>query len=178
VESAAILGRVVRGGQSSSSATRCRREYAPINENNRAQEGHRRSREAAGERGRPEEAGDGLAASLAEFVFEGLHVENRLNKATKGGETSFSADRLLRPQSRRVGRVKRVPPIRSMRPFGPSRFFHHRVTESTARPIRNQTKRHVRLGRLGLPGLNRPTRGHAFRLVAAIGRAVLSMTLW
>ena len=35
------------------------------------------------------EAGDGLAASLAEFVFEGLHVENRLNKATKGGETSF-----------------------------------------------------------------------------------------
>ena len=35
------------------------------------------------------EAGDGLAASLAEFVFEGLHVENRLNKSTKGGETSF-----------------------------------------------------------------------------------------
>jgi magnesium chelatase subunit I len=35
------------------------------------------------------EAGDALAASLAEFVFEGLHVENRLNKATKGGETSF-----------------------------------------------------------------------------------------
>jgi magnesium chelatase subunit I len=35
------------------------------------------------------EAGDGLAASIAEFVFEGLHVENRLNKSTKGGETSF-----------------------------------------------------------------------------------------
>jgi len=35
------------------------------------------------------EAHDGLAASLAEFVFEGLHVENKLNKSTKGGETAF-----------------------------------------------------------------------------------------
>ena len=35
------------------------------------------------------EAHDGLFASLAEFVLEGLHVENRLNKSTRGGESSF-----------------------------------------------------------------------------------------
>jgi magnesium chelatase subunit I len=35
------------------------------------------------------DAADGLAASLAELLLEGLHVENRLNKSSKGGETSF-----------------------------------------------------------------------------------------
>jgi magnesium chelatase subunit I len=35
------------------------------------------------------EAGDALTASVIEFILEGLHVENRLNKATKGGETVF-----------------------------------------------------------------------------------------
>ena len=35
------------------------------------------------------EAGDGLAASLAEFVFEGLHVENRLNKTPRDGECVY-----------------------------------------------------------------------------------------
>jgi magnesium chelatase subunit I len=34
-------------------------------------------------------AGDALAASAAEFLLEGLHVSNRLNKATRGGETVF-----------------------------------------------------------------------------------------
>ena len=29
------------------------------------------------------------AASVAEFILEGLHVENRLNKNAKGGETVF-----------------------------------------------------------------------------------------
>jgi magnesium chelatase subunit I len=33
--------------------------------------------------------GDGLLASAAEFVLEGLHVENKLNKSRKGGETVF-----------------------------------------------------------------------------------------
>jgi magnesium chelatase subunit I len=36
-----------------------------------------------------QQAGDALAASVAEFILEGLHVENRLNKNRKGGETVF-----------------------------------------------------------------------------------------
>jgi magnesium chelatase subunit I len=35
------------------------------------------------------EAPDALAASVIELILEGLHVENRLNKAAKGGETVF-----------------------------------------------------------------------------------------
>jgi magnesium chelatase subunit I len=35
------------------------------------------------------EAGDALAASAIELILEGLHVENRLNKAAKGGESVF-----------------------------------------------------------------------------------------
>ena len=35
------------------------------------------------------EAVDGLSASLAELLLEGLHVENRLNKSSKSGETLF-----------------------------------------------------------------------------------------
>lgn len=41
---------------------------------------------------RPENAGlpaDALAASAIEFLLEGLHVQNRLNKAEKGGESVF-----------------------------------------------------------------------------------------
>lgn len=34
-------------------------------------------------------APDALAASVAEFILEGLHVENRLNKSAKGAETLF-----------------------------------------------------------------------------------------
>jgi magnesium chelatase subunit I len=33
--------------------------------------------------------GDALLASAAEFLLEGLHVENKLNKSHKGGETVF-----------------------------------------------------------------------------------------
>jgi len=32
---------------------------------------------------------DALTASAVEFILEGLHVENRLNKNQKGGETVF-----------------------------------------------------------------------------------------
>jgi magnesium chelatase subunit I len=35
------------------------------------------------------EARAAYAASVAEFILEGLHVENRLNKKAKGGETTF-----------------------------------------------------------------------------------------
>jgi hypothetical protein len=35
------------------------------------------------------EAGEALTASVVEFILEGLHVENRLNKSTKGGEIVF-----------------------------------------------------------------------------------------
>ncbi|MCI0641952.1 MAG: sigma 54-interacting transcriptional regulator, partial [Gemmataceae bacterium] len=35
------------------------------------------------------EAADALTASVTEFILEGLHVENRLNKSAKGGETVF-----------------------------------------------------------------------------------------
>src|SRR5438445_10396290 len=35
------------------------------------------------------EAGEALTASVVEFILEGLHVENRLNKAAKGGEIVF-----------------------------------------------------------------------------------------
>jgi magnesium chelatase subunit I len=35
------------------------------------------------------QARDALAASVAEFILEGLHVENRLNKNQKGAETTF-----------------------------------------------------------------------------------------
>ena len=35
------------------------------------------------------EAGEAMAASVAEFILEGLHVENRLNKNVKGGEIVF-----------------------------------------------------------------------------------------
>jgi hypothetical protein len=35
------------------------------------------------------EAGEALIASVAEFILEGLHVENRLNKNVKGGEIVF-----------------------------------------------------------------------------------------
>ncbi len=35
------------------------------------------------------EAGDPLTASVVEFILEGLHVENRLNKSAKGGEVVF-----------------------------------------------------------------------------------------
>ncbi|MCI0684826.1 MAG: sigma 54-interacting transcriptional regulator [Gemmataceae bacterium] len=35
------------------------------------------------------DAGEALAASVAEFILEGLHVENRLNKYVKGGEIVF-----------------------------------------------------------------------------------------
>ena len=34
-------------------------------------------------------ARDALYASLAEFVLEGLHVENRLNKTRRSGEFVF-----------------------------------------------------------------------------------------
>jgi magnesium chelatase subunit I len=34
-------------------------------------------------------AGDALAASVVEFILEGLHVQNRLNKAQRDGETVF-----------------------------------------------------------------------------------------
>ncbi len=36
-----------------------------------------------------QEAGDAVTASVAEFILEGLHVENRLNKNVKGGEIVF-----------------------------------------------------------------------------------------
>jgi magnesium chelatase subunit I len=36
-----------------------------------------------------ERARDGLVASVVEFLLEGLHVENRLNKAVKSGATLF-----------------------------------------------------------------------------------------
>ncbi len=36
-----------------------------------------------------QQASDPLMASVAELILEGLHVENRLNKAHKGGETVF-----------------------------------------------------------------------------------------
>ena len=36
-----------------------------------------------------QEAGEALTASVAEFILEGLHVENRLNKNVKGGEVQF-----------------------------------------------------------------------------------------
>jgi magnesium chelatase subunit I len=35
------------------------------------------------------DAGEALTASVAEFILEGLHVENRLNKNVKGGEILF-----------------------------------------------------------------------------------------
>src|SRR5205807_797162 len=35
------------------------------------------------------QAREALTASVAEFVLEGLHVENRLNKNIKGTETTF-----------------------------------------------------------------------------------------
>ena len=35
------------------------------------------------------QAPDELAASVAEFILEGLHVENRLNKNLRGGESVF-----------------------------------------------------------------------------------------
>jgi magnesium chelatase subunit I len=35
------------------------------------------------------QAADALAASVTEFILEGLHVHNRLNKHVKGGETVF-----------------------------------------------------------------------------------------
>ena len=35
------------------------------------------------------QAKDALFASVAEFVLEGLHVENRLNKSRKSGEYLF-----------------------------------------------------------------------------------------
>ena len=35
------------------------------------------------------QAGDALTASVAEFILEGLHVENKLNKSHKGGEVVF-----------------------------------------------------------------------------------------
>ncbi len=35
------------------------------------------------------EAADALTASVTEFILEGLHVENRLNKSTKGAEMVF-----------------------------------------------------------------------------------------
>ena len=41
------------------------------------------------EHGSAQEAGDALAASVVEFILEGLHVENRLNKNVKGGEATF-----------------------------------------------------------------------------------------
>jgi magnesium chelatase subunit I len=37
----------------------------------------------------PPAAHDGLAASVAEFLLEGLHVNNRLNKIQKGGAASY-----------------------------------------------------------------------------------------
>ena len=36
-----------------------------------------------------QQAGDALAASVVEFMLEGLHVENRLNKNVKAGEITF-----------------------------------------------------------------------------------------
>jgi magnesium chelatase subunit I len=35
------------------------------------------------------ETGDALTASAAEFILEGLHVENRLNRSIKQGEVTF-----------------------------------------------------------------------------------------
>jgi magnesium chelatase subunit I len=35
------------------------------------------------------EAGEALTASVVEFILEGLHVENRLNKSAKAGEITF-----------------------------------------------------------------------------------------
>jgi len=32
-----------------------------------------------------------LLASVAEFILEGMHVQNRLNKSAKAGETNVSA---------------------------------------------------------------------------------------
>src|SRR5262249_18262431 len=39
--------------------------------------------------GLPEAAHDALTASVAEFILEGLHVENRLNRNVKSGEITF-----------------------------------------------------------------------------------------
>jgi magnesium chelatase subunit I len=36
-----------------------------------------------------QQAGEALTASVTEFILEGLHVENRLNKNVKGGQTVF-----------------------------------------------------------------------------------------
>jgi magnesium chelatase subunit I len=36
-----------------------------------------------------QQAGEALTASVTEFILEGLHVENRLNKNIKGGQTVF-----------------------------------------------------------------------------------------
>ena len=35
------------------------------------------------------DAPDALLASIVEFILEGLHVENRLNKNMRGGEAVF-----------------------------------------------------------------------------------------
>jgi magnesium chelatase subunit I len=37
----------------------------------------------------PKAAHDGLVASVTEFILEGLHVSNRLNKSAKGGGTTY-----------------------------------------------------------------------------------------
>jgi magnesium chelatase subunit I len=39
--------------------------------------------------GLPREAETAVTASVIEFILEGLHVENRLNKNTKGKETTY-----------------------------------------------------------------------------------------
>jgi magnesium chelatase subunit I len=39
--------------------------------------------------GLPETAHDALTASVAEFILDGLHVENRLNRSVKAGEVVF-----------------------------------------------------------------------------------------
>jgi hypothetical protein len=37
----------------------------------------------------PPEAADAMTASAVEFLLEGLHVENRVNRNVKAGETTY-----------------------------------------------------------------------------------------